>query len=96
MQHEGPWARVNKRCLNCQISQAQVAIDFCQHGSTLHLPVRRLEVGGRKVSEVLDPLRNAIGNCLLSLEHSITLTHEMCDRMKPTALVNKLSDEERR
>ena len=101
MQREGPWARVNKCCLNCQTSQAQVAVDFCQHGSTLHLPVRRLGKrggggGGRKVSEVLDPLTNAIGKCLLSLEHSITVTYEMCNRMKPAALVNKLSDEEKR
>ena len=92
MQREGPWARVNK----CQIVQAKVAVDFCQHGSTLHLPVRRLEAGGRKVSEVLDPLTNAIGKCFLSLEHSIAVTHEMCNIIKPAALVNKLSDKERR
>ena len=88
--------KVNKCCLNCQIGQAQVAVDFCQHGYTLHLPFRRLEAGGRKVSEVLNSLTNAIGKCFLSLEHIIMVTHEMCNRMKPAALVNKLSDEERR
>ena len=73
-----------------------VAVDFSQHGSTLHLPVRRLEAGGRKVSEMFDPLTNATGKCFLSLEHSITVAYEMCNRMKLAALVNKLSDEERR
>ena len=53
-------------------------------------------VFGWKVSEVLDLLTNAICECFQSLEHSIAITHEMCYRMKTTALVNKLSDEERR
>ena len=64
-----------------------MAVDFCQRGSTLHLPVRRLEARGRKVSEMFDPLTNATGKCFLSLEHSITETHEMCNKMKPAALV---------
>ena len=77
MQRERPWARINQCCLNCHVSQTQVAVYFLQHGTTLHLSVRRLEAGGRKVSEVLDPLANAISKCFQSLEHSIAVTHEM-------------------